>query len=117
MEVNDISYTILIEHRIEMRNSLPFSHMARPEQYAPRIVIEADLQRLHPLGIISVANPGECPYASAIVAVAREDGTLRSCLDYWQPNEIKIKYEYPLAQAMRFSHLCPTRTSFWRWIC
>ena len=64
---DDVGHTTLIEHRIETGNSLPFRQRARPVPYARRIFIERELNSLLRLGIISEANPGECPYASPIV--------------------------------------------------
>ena len=81
-----IGHTTLIEHRIETGNSIPFRHTARPVPYSRRILIERELNRLLPLGIISEANPGECPYASQIVFVAKKGGNLRICVDYRQLN-------------------------------
>ena len=63
----------LREHRIETRKSLPFSQKAQPVPYANRIFIERELDTLFRLGIISVGNPGQGPYASPIVIVAKKD--------------------------------------------
>ena len=93
---DDVGPTALIEHRIETGNSLPFRQMARPVPYARRIFIERELARLLRLGIISEANRGERPYASPIVVVAKNDGTLRMCGDYRQLNQLPIKDAYPL---------------------
>ena len=68
----------------------------RPVPYARRIFIERELGRLLRLGIISEANPGECPYASPIVVVAKKDGTLRMCEQYRQLNQMTIKDAYSL---------------------
>ena len=76
---DDVGHTTLIEHRIE--TGIPFRQRARPLPYAGRIFIERELAWVLRLGILSKANPGECPYASPIVVVAKKDGTLRMCVD------------------------------------
>ena len=73
---DDVGHSTLIEHRIEMSNSLPFRQRARPVPYTRRIFIERELSSLLRLGKISEANPGGCPYASPIVVLGKKDGTL-----------------------------------------
>ena len=68
---DDVAYTTLIEHRIEMGNSLLFREKARSVPYVLRIFIETELDRLLRLGIMSVAKPGECIYASPILVLAK----------------------------------------------
>ena len=67
----DVGYTTLRDHRIETDNSQRFREKARPRRYAARISLERELDRLLSLRILSVASPGECPYASLVVIVAR----------------------------------------------
>ena len=95
---DDVGHTMIIEHRIETGKSLPIRQRARPVPYARRICIERELNSLLRLGIISEANPGECPYASPIVVVAK-DGTIRMWVDYRQLNQMTINDAYPLPRS------------------
>ena len=79
-----------------MGNSIALSHRARALPYTPRIVIESELKRLLNMGIISEDNPGECPCASPIIVFAKNDGTLRMCVDYSHLNQMTIKDANPL---------------------
>ena len=70
-------YTPLIEHPLETGTQLPFRQKAQPVPNANRIIIERELKLLLRLGIIFVANPGACLYASPIVVFAKNDATFR----------------------------------------
>ena len=79
---DEVEDTTLIEHRIGTGNSLPFREWARQLLYAHRIFIERDLDRLLQLGILYETNPGECPYDSQLLVVAKKDETLRMWGEY-----------------------------------
>ena len=89
-------YTSLIEHRKKTSNHRPFRQKARAVPYARRIFIERDLDRLLRLGIISVANPGQCLYSCLLVVVAKKEDILSICGDYRQLNQITINAAYQL---------------------
>ena len=93
---DDVGYTTVREHRIETRNSLPFRQKNRPARYARRNFIERALNRLLRLGIISVANTREFPYASPIEVAAKKDCILRICEDYLHLKQRTINDAYPL---------------------
>ena len=114
---NDVGHTTLIQHRIETGNSQPFREMARPVPYARRIFIERELNRLLRLGIIYEANPGECPYASPIVVVAKKDGTLRMCVDYRYLKQMTIKDAYHLPRIDEIFTSLHNAYASWRWLC
>ncbi len=64
----------------------PLSH---PEQKAMDEYIEEALQQ----GYI---HPSTSPAASSFFFVAKKDGGLRPCIDFWSLNSIIVKFRYPL---------------------
>ena len=84
--------------KIETGNSLTLRQKARLVPYARRIFIEGEreLDTVLRLGIIFIAKPGVCPYASPIIVVAKKDGTLRICVDYRLLNQMTITDAYPI---------------------
>jgi hypothetical protein len=41
-------------------------------------------------------RPSCNPFASLVVLVNKNDGTMRMCIDYWDFNNITIKNRYPI---------------------
>jgi hypothetical protein len=82
------------EHSIELEEGVqavittPYRH---PEVYKDKI--EKTIKELLKLGHI---RPSSCPYASSVVMVKKQDGTLRMCIDYWALNKKTIKNRFPI---------------------
>ncbi len=63
--------------------------LSLPEQKAMEEYIEEALKQGHIV-------PSTSPAASSFFFVAKKDGGLRPCIDYWKLNEITVKFRYPL---------------------
>ncbi len=63
--------------------------LSLPEQKAMEEYIEEAL-------IQGYIRPSTSPAASSFFFVAKKDGGLRPCIDYWALNNITIKFRYPL---------------------
>ncbi len=63
--------------------------LSLPEQKAMEEYIEEALQQ----GYI---RPSTSPVASSFFFVAKKDGGLKPCIDYWVLNNITVKFRYPL---------------------
>ena len=92
---SDLGRTSLVRHTIRTTGT-PFRDKVRPIPWARRALVEAEIQKLQKLGVITAAQPGECPYASAIVVVEKKDKSLRICVDYRKLNAQTIKDCYNL---------------------
>ena len=64
--------------------------------FGARDYVEKEVARYKRLGVISEADPGNCPYMSAIVVVPKKDGTFRMCIDYRRLNQQTVKDTYNL---------------------
>ncbi len=60
-----------------------------PEQKAMEEYIEEALEQ-------ECIRPSTSPAASSFFLVAKKDGGLRPCIDYWALNKITVKFRYPL---------------------
>jgi len=82
------------EHIIELeQGEKPI--MITPYQY-PKIYkdeIEKTIKELLDMGFV---RPSSSPFASSVVLVQKEDGTMRMCIDYWMLNKKTIKNMYPI---------------------
>ena len=95
MTDSDLGRTSLVRHTIRTTGT-PFRDKVRPIPWARRALVETEIQKLQKLGVIAAAQPGECPYASAIVVVEKKDKSLRICVDYRKLNAQTIKDCYNL---------------------
>ena len=93
---DDLSVTELIEHTSETGTNAPFKEKDRPVPYGAREFLEKEIAKYLKLGIISPADPGQCPYTSSIVVVPKKDGTYRMCVDYRRLNTQTVKDNYNL---------------------
>ena len=84
---NDTGHRTLVEYRIEPWNCISFRQRARQIPYARRKFVETELQRMISLGSISARVPGDCPYASLVVVVPKNDSGLGICVDYRHINQ------------------------------
>ena len=66
----DFGRTSVVMHTIKTGEAQPFRHKLRPIPFARRQFLEQEVEKLLAIGAISVADPGECPYASRTVIVA-----------------------------------------------
>lgn len=83
-----------------------FEHMVKLEEGAKPIIItpykhpkaykdeiEEAIKELLDMGFI---RPSMSPFASSVVLVKKNDGTMRMCIDYWLLNKKTIKNRYPI---------------------
>ena len=100
---DDLGHTELVEHGINTGNAQPFKEKIRPLPFSRRDFVDKEIDRFLKHQIISPADPGNCPYASAIVVVNKKEIdvlliaiALRMCIDYRRLNKNTIKDAYPL---------------------
>ena len=93
---DDLSITDRIEHTIDTGTNVPFKERGRPVPYGAREFLEKEIAKYLKLGIISPADPGQCPYTSSVVVVPKKDGTYRMCVDYRRLNTQTVKDNYNL---------------------
>ena len=75
----ELGETDVVEHVIDMGNAKPVKACPRRLQYALRVELEKERDRLESTGCI---EPSNSPYASNLVLVRKKDGGLRVCVDY-----------------------------------
>ena len=114
---DDVGKTNLIEHKIETGTSTPFKVRGRIVPFASREFVEQELLRLDNLGVISPADPGQCPYASPIVVVPKKDGGGRMCVDYRTLNKQTVKAQYSYPESRRSLHRFITLIASSLWTC
>ncbi|CAH8445461.1 unnamed protein product [Dicrocoelium dendriticum] len=85
--------TNLVEHEIDTMSHRPIRQHARrlPVHYEPQLgsMIKEMLDK-------RIIKPSSSPWASPIVLVKKQDGTLRLCVDYRKLNEVTRKDSFPL---------------------
>ena len=76
--------------------TIPYRH---PKAY--RDEIEKSIQELLALGHI---RPNTIPFASSVVLVKKNDGTLRMCIEYRALNKKTMKNRYPIPMMDELMH-------------
>ena len=89
----DVGRTSAAEHRIDTGNSRPVKVPPRRIPIHKRQEVEQTVQQLKDQGLI---EPSTSPWASALVLVRKQDGTLRCCVEYRLLNAVTVKDSYPL---------------------
>ena len=89
----ELGETDLVQHKIEMKEVVPFRAALRRLPYALRAELETELTRLEATGCIEQSTS---PYASGLVLVRKKDGSLRVCVDYRGINKDTIPDCYPI---------------------
>ncbi len=56
------------------------------------------MDKLIPIGAVTPAYPGSCPYVSRRVGTPKKDGRLRICVDYRDINAETNKHAFPLSR-------------------
>ena len=102
-EDDDLGHTNLVDHAINTGHSPPFKEKLRPLLLSRRAFVDNEIDRFLEHGIISPADPGNCPYASPIVVVNKKEVdllllalALRMCIDFRRLNKDTVKDAYPL---------------------
>ena len=89
----ELAETDLVQHRIEMKESVPFRAPPQRLPYALRSELEAELIKLEATGCIEASTS---PFASGLVLIRKKDGGLRVCVDYRGINKDTIPDRYPI---------------------
>ncbi|KAJ8019153.1 hypothetical protein HOLleu_42443 [Holothuria leucospilota] len=79
--------TDLVEHTVHLTTAEPVRSKAYPEPYAMRETIKSEIDTMLQMGII---EPSESPYASPIVIVKKQDGSIRFCIDFRKLNRVTV---------------------------
>ena len=89
----DLGNTSITQHRINTGDSPPIKDPLRRQPYAMVPEIEKQVQQMLSAGVI---EPSCSPWASNVVMVKKNDGTMRFCIDYRKLNAVTKKDCYPL---------------------
>ena len=116
----DLGRTSLLEHRIELSDTVPFKQRHRRIPPAMFSEVKQHLQQMLQAGVIRHSNS---PWCSNMVLVRKKDGSLRLCIDYRELNKRTIRDSYSLprieetldslAGAQYFSSL-DLRSGYWQ---
>ena len=95
---NDLGYCTIVEHEINTSDATPVREKLRPTPFHRRPFVDKEVDRYLNLDIICKADPGKCPWASAVVVVGKKEvdlrkllDALRMCHDYRKVNAKTIK--------------------------
>jgi len=89
----DRGETNLVEFEIKTGSASPVRQAARRIPYAARQEIAKQLEKMQRS---NVTKPSESPWASPVVLVKKQDGTLRFCVDYRALNAVTKSDLFPL---------------------
>lgn len=89
----DFGCTSHVKHHINLHDSTPFKHRARPIHPQDIEAVRKHLRELLDAGVI---RESESPFSSAIVVVKKKNGDIRLCIDYRKLNLQTIKDAYAL---------------------
>ena len=102
-----IGRTNLINHRIDTGDAKPIKQRPRPVPIHLRQELDQAMEDLIEKDLI---EPSNSPWCAPIVLVRKKDGTLRTCIDYRQLNDISKKDSYPTPSAQSsLDHLSGAR--------
>ena len=87
---DDIGYTETVKHKIRTEDDIPVRPRIPPNQYQE---VKEHIQKLLDSSII---HESHSPYASPIVLVRKNNGSLRLCVDYRKLNSRTRKDSFPL---------------------
>ena len=93
MDTKSLGKTDLVTHKIDLDDSTPFKHKARPIPPGAYSELKDHLADLLSSGVI---QESKSPFASNLVLVRKKDGSLRLCVDYRKLNSRTIKDSYNL---------------------
>ena len=90
---DDLGHTARVQHRIDTGNAHPIRQSVRR---MPQLRRQEAKKLLDDMLRRSVIQPSSSPWASPVVLVPKEDGSLRFCIDYRKVNAVTRKDAYPL---------------------
>ena len=100
---NDLGFCNIVEHAINTADAHPVREKLSLVHFHRRPFVDKEIERYLFRVIICKADPGKCPWASAIVVVNKKENdlaklldALRMCHDYRKVNALTIKDAYPL---------------------
>ncbi|XP_076030465.1 uncharacterized protein LOC143018769 [Oratosquilla oratoria] len=82
-----------LEHAVETHGAPPIRQRPYRLNTFKREYVRAEVQRLQELGIV---QPSHSPWASLVVLVPKQDGSMRLCVDYRRVNAVTEVDGYPL---------------------
>ena len=88
---DNLGCTPLLQHTIETKGP-PLHQPYRRQDPAVRREEMAQVQQMLMSGVI---RPSNSPWSSPMVMVKKKDGSLRFCVDFWQPNAATIEDSHP----------------------
>ena len=89
----ELGETDLVQHKIEMKEAVPFRTPPHELSYALRAELETELSRLEATGC---SEQSTSPYASGLVLARKKDETLQVYVDYRGINKDTIPDCYPI---------------------
>ena len=89
----DLGRTDLVKHVIDTGHNKPFKQQLRRHPIGHLEIIDKHVEEMLANDII---EPSSSPWASNVVLVKKQDGSLRFCVDFRQLNLSTIKDSYPL---------------------
>ena len=92
-QTGELGLTDLIEHRIELTDTMPIRHKFR--RMSPRM-IEIATEEVNKLAAQGVIERSASDYNSAPVLVRKSDGSCRMCIDYRDLNKKTKRDAYPV---------------------
>ena len=93
LKPNEIVYTDITKHVIELMNDEPFKERFR--HITPPLVDEV-CQHIQEMLDGGAIQPSQSPWCNAVVLVRKKDGSLRFCIDFHCLNAQTKKDAYPL---------------------
>ena len=78
---NDLGFCDIVEHEINTGDATPIREKLRPVPFHRRPFVDNEIDRYLNLDIICKADPGKCPWASAIVVVGKKEVDLTKLLE------------------------------------
>ena len=89
----DVGFTKIAEHYIDVGNCRPIGQRPRRLAAAELDAVNAEMDDMIKKGVI---EPSCSAWASPIVMVKKKDGSNRFCIDYRKLNDITVKDRFPL---------------------